>query len=87
MKTAKKREMQYNVIFRSEPEGGFTVFVPALSGCISYGRTLKEAKRMITDAIEGYIASLRKHRELIPSDEETFISLVRLSGKKSLTYA
>ena len=69
MKTAKKREMQYNVIFRPEPEGGFTVFVPALSGCISYGRTLKEAKRMITDAIEGYIASLRKHRGSVPSDE------------------
>lgn len=86
MKTIKK-ERQFTVIFRPEPEGGFTVFVPALPGCISYGRTLKEARRMAADAIEGYIASLRKHGEPVPSDEETFISLVRLNGEKSTTYA
>ncbi len=87
MKVTKKREVQYNVIFRLEPEGGFTVLVPALPGCVSYGRTLKEARRMIADAIEGYVASLQKHGELIPSDEETFISLIRLQGEKPLSYA
>lgn len=86
MKTTKK-EIQYNAIFRPEPEGGFTVLVPALPGCVSYGRTFTEAKHMIADAIEGYVASLRKHRELVPSDEETFISLVRLSRKRSPAYA
>jgi len=87
MKTAKKLELQYNVIFRPEPEGGFTVLVPALPGCVSYGRTLKEARQMAADAIEGYIVSLRKRKEPIPSDDETFISLVRFSRKKSLAYA
>lgn len=82
-----KRELQFNVIFRPEKEGGFTAFAPAFPGCITYGRTLKEARRMAADAIEGYIASLRKHKEPVPSDEETFISLVRLPGKKSLIYA
>ena len=82
-----KRELQFNVIFRPEKEGGFTALVPALSGCITYGRTLGEARRMAADAIEGYVVSLRKHRELIPSDEETFISSVRLPEKKSLIYA
>ena len=60
MKTAKNLESQYNVIFRPEPEGGFTVLVPALPGCVSYGRTLKEARQMAADAIEGYIVSFRK---------------------------
>ena len=86
MKTTKKR-LQYHVVFRAESEGGFTAFVPALPGCISYGRDLKEAKEMIFDAIAGYIASLRKHREPIPSDEESFISLVEVPGKKSLAHA
>ncbi len=78
-----KTKLQFNVIFRPEPEGGFTVIVPALPGCISYGRNLKEARQMALDAIGGYAASLKKHKEFIPSDEETFISSVRLSLSKS----
>lgn len=66
--------IQYNVIFRTEPEGGFTALVPSLPGCISYGKTLTEAKKMIIDAMKGYIASLQKHGEHIPSDEENFVN-------------
>lgn len=51
----------FTVIFRPEPEGGFTAIVPSLPGCVTYGKTLKAAKVMVTDAIEGYIASLEKH--------------------------
>jgi len=58
--------LRYNVIFRPEPEGGFTVVVPSLPGCVSYGEDLQEAKTMIVDAIHGYIVSLRKHKEVIP---------------------
>lgn len=49
-------------------EGGFTVVVPALPGCISYGRTLAEAKAMASDAINSYLESLRKHGEPILDD-------------------
>jgi antitoxin HicB len=52
---------------RPEPEGGFTVIVPALPGCVTFGRTLTEAKKMAKDAISGYFKSLRKHNELIPA--------------------
>jgi predicted RNase H-like HicB family nuclease len=55
-----RKILRYNVIFRPEPEGGFTVLVPSLPGCITYGRNLKEAKKMAIDAIKGYIASLKK---------------------------
>ncbi len=79
----KQTKLQFNVIFRPEPEGGFTVVVPALPGCISYGRNLKEARQMTVDAICGYVASLKKHKEPIPSDEETFISSIRLPLNKS----
>jgi len=82
----KQEKLQYNVIFRPEPEGGYTVMVPALPGCITYGRNLKEARKMAADAIHGYILSLKKHKESIPSDE-TFIGSVRLSLNKSLTCA
>lgn len=69
----------YNVIFRSEPEGGFTVVVPSLPGCVTYGKTLEEAKDMSEDAIKAYITSLEKHEENIPTDKATFISTVNVN--------
>ena len=57
------RGRQYHVLFRPEPEGGYTVIVPTLLGCITYGRTLEEAHDMAADAIGGYLASLKKHGE------------------------
>jgi len=86
MKQTQKR-FQFHIVFRAEPEGGFTVIVPALPGCISYGRNLREAKQMILDAITGYIVSLKRHGEPIPSDEESFISLIQVPEKKSLVHA
>jgi len=71
-----KKILRYNVVFRPEPEGGFTVIVPSLPGCVTYGRNLKEAKKMAIDAIEGYVASLKKHREPVPTDEESFFGSV-----------
>ncbi|MFH1575386.1 MAG: type II toxin-antitoxin system HicB family antitoxin [Candidatus Nealsonbacteria bacterium] len=73
-----KKIFRYNIIFRPEPEGGFTVIVPSLPGCVTYGKNLKEAKRMAIDAIGGYIASLRKHKEAIPTDEENFFTSVEI---------
>lgn len=76
-----RETLRYNVIFRPEPEGGFTVIVPSLPGCVTYGRDLKEAKRMATDAIRGYILSLKKHKETIPSDEGDFFTSIEIRGK------
>ena len=81
--------IRYNVIFRLEPEGGFTVTVPALPGCVTYGKTLKDAKEMAIDAIKAYLASLKKHNDPIPTDNESFITSVdlpQISRKRPLSY-
>lgn len=70
-------------MLRPEPEGGFTVIVPALPGCVTYGRTLKEAKAMAHDAIVGYLESLKKHKEPIPSDTETLMTSLDLEYAKT----
>ena len=80
-----KKVFRFNVVFRPEPEGGFTTIVPSLPGCVTYGKDLKEAKKMTTDAIQGYIISLKKHRELIPNDEENFLTTIEV--KKVPVYA
>ena len=79
-----RESFRYNVVFRPEPEGGFTVIVPSLPGCVTHGRDLKEAKKMAADAIKGYIASLKKHKESIPSDEESFLGSIEV--KKTPVY-
>lgn len=60
----KDKKLQFNVVFKPEKEGGFTVLVPLLPGCVSYGKTLEEAKKMIADAIDGYIFSMKKRGEI-----------------------
>ena len=73
-----KARYRYNIMLRPEPEGGYTALVPALPGCVTYGRTLKEAQEMAKDAISGYIASLRKHHDPVPSDEDTLLTTLEL---------
>lgn len=79
-----RKDFYYNIIFRPEPKGGFTVIVPSLPGCITYGKDLKEARKMAVDAIKAYIASLRKHKEPIPNDKESFFTSVEI--KKALVH-
>ena len=80
-------DIMYTVIFHPEPEGGFTATVPSLPGCVSYGKTLPLAQKMILDAINVYIASLKKHNQVIPSDEASFVSSVRVAKLKKGTRA
>ena len=79
MAKVNKKTLHFNLIFRPEAEGGFTVLVPSLPGCISYGETLEEAKEMIHDAIAGYLVSADKHGEKITSDEEVFTATLDFS--------
>ena len=65
------RLLNYRIMLRKEPEGGYTVTTPSLPGCVTYGGTIEEAILMAKEAIELYIESLREHGEDIPTDEGT----------------
>lgn len=49
--------MKLKVILEQSDEGGFTVYVPSLPGCISEGDTEPEAMANIREAIELYRGS------------------------------
>ena len=66
------RQLNYRILLRKESEGGYTVIVPSLPGCVTYGDTIEEAIKMAKEAIELYIESLKEHGEAIPTEEETF---------------
>jgi len=58
---------QYTAVFEpDEKEGGFTVTIPALPGCISEGDTFEEAVANIKEAASLYIEVMRKKRFEIP---------------------
>lgn len=82
--TAKKASRVFQVIrggvvfeLQSEPEGGYTITVPSLPGCISYGKTFEEAMEMIKDAMEGWLAVAREEDVPIPEQFEA-IQLAKL---------
>ena len=56
---------------QSEDEGGYTITVPSLPGCISYGETFEKAMEMIKDAMEGWLAVAREEGVPIPDQFET----------------
>jgi len=63
--------LNYRILLRKEPEGGYTVIVPSLPGCVTYGDTIEKAIRMAKEAIELYIESLKEHGEEVPTEEGT----------------
>ena len=58
--------MRYRILIEQDEEGMFVVECPSLPGCISQGKTRKEALVNIQDAMKGYLESLKKHNEPIP---------------------
>jgi predicted RNase H-like HicB family nuclease len=64
--------LNYRVLLTKEPEGGYTVTVPSLPGCVTHGSTLEEAMMMAREAVDLYLESLRAHDEPIPTEESTF---------------
>lgn len=61
----------YKLLLQREPEGGYTVLVPALTGCVSYGENVEHAIEMAKEAVELYIEELKSRGEAIPDDSNT----------------
>ncbi len=48
----------FHIVLEKQDEGGYTVYVPELPGCISQGETEKEALENIKEATELYLEEL-----------------------------
>ncbi len=62
------RKIFYKVIFEPAEEGGYTVYVPSLPGCISEGDTYDSALANIKSAITLYLETLIEGGKPIPED-------------------
>lgn len=59
----------YTVLIEHDENGGVIASVPALPGCLSWGRTYEEAFANAREAIEAYLASLRRDGETVPKNQ------------------
>jgi antitoxin HicB len=59
----------YSIVLRPEPEGGFTVRVPAFPEIVTFGADEAEALAMATEAIELVIESRQDRGEPIPATD------------------
>jgi antitoxin HicB len=64
-------EYQYTVLLHPDAEeGGYTVTVPALPGCVTQGETLEEAIAMAKDALRLHVESLIADGEPVPEERK-----------------
>ncbi len=67
--------MKYTVILSQGEDGWIVAEVPALPGCVSQGKTREEAIANASDAVAGYLESLRKHGEPVPAEDSVQIQV------------
>jgi predicted RNase H-like HicB family nuclease len=66
----------YTVVLTKEEDGRYSVSVPALSGCHTWGDTYDEAIEMAKDAIALYLEELRSVNAEIPTDDTVIVTKV-----------
>lgn len=64
-KAFKKKVYQHTAVFEPDKEGGYTVTIPSLLGCISEGDTFEKALKNIKEAASLYLEVMRdkKHKK------------------------
>ena len=66
-----KNEYSYQINLIPDEEGGYTVVVPLLPGCVSYGATIEEATANVREAIQLHLENLTAHDQPIPPGNDS----------------
>ncbi len=67
--------MKLKIVLEPSDEGGFTVIVPSLPGCISEGRTRQEALSNVKEAVLLFLEPVADDLNYPPDSEIVEISL------------
>jgi len=75
------KTLRYKIMLRKEEDGTYTVIVPSLPGCLTFGRTVEEALAMAKEAIEGFIVCMIARGEEVPVEsDDTMICTVAVEA-------
>ncbi len=67
--------MKLKIVLEASEEGGYTVYVPSLPGCISEGDTKEDALANIKEAIELYMEPVEDDITISPGREIAEIAI------------
>ena len=76
----KKRVYQYTGIFEPAKEGGYTVIIPSLPGCISEGDTFEEALENIKEAASLYLEASSGQREEPRGEKGVIVAPIQIAA-------
>jgi predicted RNase H-like HicB family nuclease len=63
--------MKYVAVIEKAADGSFSAYVPDLPGCVTCGDSVDEVRRLIEEAVNLHIESLRSHGEPVPPPAAT----------------
>jgi antitoxin HicB len=73
--------LRYKILLRKEDDGTYTVIVPSLPGCLTFGYSVEEAQDMAKEAIEGFIECMITRGEEAPAEtDEAMICTVEANN-------
>ena len=70
---------KYTIVVAEEPDGRFSVSVPALPGCHTWGDSIEDATAKAREAIDLYLEDLREHNEEPPSETAVMLASVEVA--------
>lgn len=73
--------MTYTVVIRAGNESGYVATVPASPGCVSQGRTRRQALRNVKEAIEVYVEALSEDGLPVPMQTDSELVDIEVSAR------
>ncbi|MEX2091001.1 MAG: type II toxin-antitoxin system HicB family antitoxin [Candidatus Paceibacterota bacterium] len=78
----KKSQTQYYVSYERDAKGGYIASIPAISGCVIYGKTLKEAHKNVEIAAKECLEVIRDFKRKSPKETMDLQNIRRFSFVK-----
>ena len=86
----KQAILKYLAVFNPAEEGGYNVSFPSFPGCVTFGKTFEDAKKMAKEVLELWLEELSSGgEEIISHDTHPIIDEISavVSNKAKASYA
>ncbi len=72
------KRQTFQLVFETDPKKGYTVTVPSLPGCVTYGKDMREARAMAREAIGLYLEDMAVHGEKLPNIGTSLVGTIEV---------
>ena len=86
----KQAILKYLAVFNPAEEGGYNVSFPSFPGCVTFGKTFEDAKKMAKEVLELWLEELSNGgEEIVSRNDRPIIDEISavVSNKAKASYA